>query len=190
MSDGLGGGWGAGAARCRPDFPIGIGTTASDVPRTMSDPLISIVIPCYNAAAYLGDCVESVLRQEADCEIILVDDGSTDDTLDRARRLMHEHAAMVVVACQRNLGPAASRNTGLRLAQGKYICFLDVDDRFVPGFFAAALSLLEADPSTVAVCCRIELVGAHRAVETWHVEALEQSIPGNMIIRTEAVRQI
>jgi predicted O-methyltransferase YrrM len=156
----------------------------------MSSPLVSVVIPCYNGSAYLDDCSRSVLEQTRDCEVIVIDDGSTDETLDRAKALVAEHPTRALVACQGNQGPAAARNTGLRLARGKYVAFLDVDDQYLPGFFAAAVPLLEADPSVVMVTCRIELVESHRPVEAWQVQVLERCLPGNLIVRTDAARRV
>src|SRR5262245_20076734 len=127
----------------------------------MDDPLISAIIPCYNGSAFLRDSVRSVLEQRVPCEVIMVDDGSTDDSLDRARFLMREYPGSAVLAAQPNQGPAAARNTGLRLARGKYVCFLDVDDQYAPGFFTEALRLLENDPAVAAIFCQVELVQAH-----------------------------
>ena len=87
--------------------------------------LVSVIIPCYNQAHYLGEAIASVLGQtHAHYEIIVVDDGSTDDT----ERVAARHTG---VRCLRkkNGGLAAARNTGLRASKGDYVVFLDADDR-------------------------------------------------------------
>ena len=101
-----------------------------------------------------------------------------------------EHPATILLVCQSNQGPSAARNTGARLARAKYVCFLDVDDWYERGFFEAALPVLEADAALMAVACRIELVDAHRTVEPWHLATMEISLPANLILRAEAVRQL
>ena len=89
---------------------------------------ISVIIPVYNVAPFLGQCVQSVIQQTyKDLQIILIDDGSTDGS----DLIMKELAAMdrrVVVVSQGNRGVSAARNNGLSLASGKYILFLDADD--------------------------------------------------------------
>lgn len=85
--------------------------------------MLTVIIPCYNYAQYLTECVESVRRQSYPAEIIVVDDGSTDDTLLRCQQLK------VTFIHQPNKGEAAARNSGIRLASGPYIMCLDADDR-------------------------------------------------------------
>ena len=92
--------------------------------------LVSILIPAYNASRWLTECVESALAQTwAHKEIIIVDDGSKDDTLAVARR--YESRAVKVVT-QANTGAPEARNHALRLAQGDYIQWLDADDVLHP----------------------------------------------------------
>lgn len=155
----------------------------------MPCPLVSVVIPCYNGSGYLADCIGSVLAQSTHCEIIVVDDGSTDHSWEQARTLLQDHGAGYVLG-QANLGPAVARNTGLRMAQGKYVGFLDVDDQYGPTFLNTAVQVMEADPTVVAVFCEIELLNAHRPVEAWQKEVIEQSLPSNLLTRTETVRNI
>lgn len=89
-------------------------------------PLVSIVIPAYNASLWLGDAIRSALAQTWPVkEIIVVNDGSTDDSLAIAQSF---ESAGVVVLTQVNRGASAARNTGLQRAQGDYIQFLDADD--------------------------------------------------------------
>ena len=90
--------------------------------------LISVVIPCYNQAQFLGEAIESVLAQTyLPVEIVVVDDGSTDDPEKVAGRYPG-----VSFVRQANRGPAAARNTGLNKSTGSYLLFLDADDRLLP----------------------------------------------------------
>jgi len=105
-------------------------------------PLISVVIPTYNADAYIESCLDSVFSQHGDfqLDVIVVDDGSRDDTVARVRGCGHP------VRCveQANAGPAAARNTALRMARGDFIAYLDSDDLWPPGKLANQIALLQA----------------------------------------------
>lgn len=89
--------------------------------------MISIVIPSYNQQEYLPDAIESALQKEANIEIIIVDDGSTDHSLEIAERYAKEYPEIKVIK-QVNKGLASARNTGIMNAKGDYIFFLDADD--------------------------------------------------------------
>jgi glycosyltransferase involved in cell wall biosynthesis len=94
----------------------------------MATPLITTVIPVYNGESYLGEAIESVLTQtHCPVELIVVDDGSTDDTSAVAARFGND----VRYVSQPNGGPAAAMNRGLALARGDYISFLSADDVWV-----------------------------------------------------------
>ena len=88
----------------------------------------SIVIPVYNTAPYLKECIDSVLNQtQKEIEVIAVDDGSTDNSLEILHELQKKHPQLTVIH-QENLGVGGARNTGMALAVGEYIYFLDSDD--------------------------------------------------------------
>lgn len=93
--------------------------------------VFSVIIPVYNAGAYIEQSLSSVFAQSFDdFEVIVVDDGSTDDTADRLNAFADQPALRYVY--QANAGPAAARNAGLALAQGQFIAFLDSDDLWHP----------------------------------------------------------
>ena len=117
----------------------------------MSPPLVSIIIPCFNAGRWVAATLESALAQTwPHCEIIVVDDGSTDDSLAIARTFAPRG---VQVISQPNAGASAARNHGLRVARGDFIQFLDADDLISPDKIAAQVELLRArPPGTVATC--------------------------------------
>ena len=104
-------------------------------------PEISVILPCYNAAAFLEPCLESVMRQSLrDIEILVVDDGSLDDTRAVAQRLAATDSRITVLE-QTHTGPGAARNRGLAASRAPYIAFVDSDD-FLP--HDACSTLLEA----------------------------------------------
>ena len=109
--------------------------------------MVSVILPAYNAQPYLNDCVSSILHGNAvpGLDIILVDDGSNDNTGILAANLGCR------VFKQPRRGAAAARNKGLAEAPGPYVFFLDADDLLMPGSLAAMLSLLESEPRVMAV---------------------------------------
>jgi len=108
--------------------------------------LVSTIIPVYNRPVLLREAVASVLAQTyRPIEILVVDDGSTDDSPDVASRLALENSGEVIVVRQPHAGIAAARNAGLRQARGEFIQFLDADDLLMPGKFARQVEGLAAD---------------------------------------------
>lgn len=107
-------------------------------------PLVNVIIPTYNRASMLTAAVDSVLAQTfPDFEVIVVDDGSTDETLDK----LSAYGDRVRVISQQRRGVAAARNTGARAANGRYLAFLDSDDRWVPKKLAVQTAFMEASPN-------------------------------------------
>jgi glycosyltransferase involved in cell wall biosynthesis len=103
------------------------------------DPLVSVVLPAYNARAYIAQAIRSVLDQDyQNLEIIVVDDGSSDGTPDEAR-LFGERVRVIE---QKNGGPAAARNRGVAHARGKLLAFIDADDLWLPGKLRAQVDYL------------------------------------------------
>jgi glycosyltransferase involved in cell wall biosynthesis len=122
-----------------------------------ADLLISVIVPVYNAEAYVEQAVHSALEQPFDLEVILVEDGSSDNSLAVCDRLAREDERVRLMRHPggANKGAGASRNVGIRAARGKYIAFLDADDYMLPERFQTDIALLEADPT---------LDGVHGAV--------------------------
>jgi glycosyltransferase involved in cell wall biosynthesis len=109
----------------------------------LSPAKISVLIPAYNAEAYIAESIESVLAQTwTNTEIIVVDDGSTDDTLQQAQKFA---GSTVRVISQANAGASAARNKAFTLATGEYIQYLDADDLLHPDKLAAQMRCLSAD---------------------------------------------
>lgn len=115
--------------------------------------LVSVIIPSYNYAAFLPQAVASVFDQRApgiEVEVIVVDDGSTDNTAEVAASLGSD----VVFIRQENAGPSVARNAGLRVAHGDFAAFLDADDLFAAGLLASHLRVFEARPELDMTICR------------------------------------
>lgn len=105
--------------------------------------LFSIIVPVYNAGKFLGKTIESVISQSfSDWQLILVNDGSTDNSLEICQEYSVQEPRILVLS-QRNLGVSAARNAGTDAAQGKYILFLDSDDEYQPGALNAVANLIE-----------------------------------------------
>ncbi len=114
----------------------------------LREPKFSVVIPAYNASAYITDCLNSVLAQcEKDFEVIVVNDGSTDNT---AQMVANFTDSRIHLVHRPNGGLAAARNTGIRAAKGEFVAFLDADDRWCEEKLAAHRQALETD-STASV---------------------------------------
>jgi glycosyltransferase involved in cell wall biosynthesis len=117
--------------------------------------LVSVIIPAFNAASFLPHAVASIDRQGYDpVEIIVVNDGSTDDTEKVARNL----PSVGHYFYQENKGPAAARNHGLKHARGEFIAFLDADDEWPAGKLDLQLGRLRAEPRLDVVLGRIQYI--------------------------------
>ncbi|WP_324780172.1 glycosyltransferase family 2 protein [Thiobacillus sedimenti] len=113
-------------------------------------PRISVVIPCYNGAAFLHEAIDSALSQiGVDHEVIVVNDGSTDDS----RAIMARYGPRIRVVDQANAGLPAARNAGIRAAQGALFAFLDADDWWAPDFLAKLSAALDAHPQAAIAYC-------------------------------------
>lgn len=113
----------------------------------MNGPLVSVIVPVYNAERFIADTLESIRAQDYEpTEVIVVDDGSADNSADVARAF---GGAQVVQ--QSNQGPAAARNEGLKRARGEFIAFVDADDLLPPTKLSKQVSYLLAHPNVGCV---------------------------------------
>ncbi len=117
--------------------------------------LVSILVPAFNAAPWIAETLASALGQtHPRCEIIVVDDGSRDETLARARGVADAHPDRVRVVTQTNAGASAARNHALRLARGEFIQYLDADDLLSPRKIELQLARLASAPADALATCR------------------------------------
>ncbi|MFK7935692.1 MAG: glycosyltransferase family 2 protein, partial [Saprospiraceae bacterium] len=109
---------------------------------------ISVIIPVFNAAQYVTEAVQSALQQPETAEVILIEDGSTDDSLQVIEELKAQYAKVKVIqwADGQNHGPAATRNLGIDHAKYEFIAFLDADDFYLPNRFLKTRQLLQTQP--------------------------------------------
>jgi glycosyltransferase involved in cell wall biosynthesis len=117
-----------------------LATTAVSTSEAL-DPLVSVIVPCYNAAEFLEEALRSVLAQSyPEVEVLVVDDGSTDNSAEIARRFPVRYIR------QENRGLSEARNTGIRESKGSYLVFLDADDRLKPRAIETGLAALAPRP--------------------------------------------
>jgi len=141
----------------------------------MTRPTVSIVLPTYNRAAFLPQALASIRSQTfTDWELVVVDDGSTDDTARLVRDLAQGWSQPVRYHRQENQGAYGARNTGLDLADGEFIAFFDSDDVWLPHHLADCVAGLAADPQVdwVYGACRVVdyLTGRTISPSTFYVD--------------------
>ncbi|MGA2736241.1 MAG: glycosyltransferase [Bryobacteraceae bacterium] len=128
-------------------------------------PRASVVVPSYNAAAYLPYAIDSVLAQTSpNWEIVIVDDGSIDDTrvvVDSYRSKLQNRLQYVY---QPNQGVSAARNSGIRAARGEFIALLDADDVWLPQRLQRSIEALDADPAVGLVHARVARIDTRGSV--------------------------
>jgi glycosyltransferase involved in cell wall biosynthesis len=131
------------------------------------DPRVTVIVPVHNVEAYVGATLDSLARQSfSDFEIIVVDDGSTDATVDAVQR--HPDPRIRLFKHLENQGPAAARNTALERARGSYIALLDADDLAVPERLAVQVAALDADPGLAMIGSQVGLI-TQAGARTSHV---------------------
>lgn len=111
---------------------------------------ISVIMPAYNAEKYIAQAIESVLQQDVELELIVIDDASVDDTAKSVEKYTSDDR-VIFIQNKENMGVAESRNVGIRRARGKYIAFLDADDWWLEGKLKEQYEKLER--SGQVLCC-------------------------------------
>jgi glycosyltransferase involved in cell wall biosynthesis len=121
------------------------------------NPKVSVIIPAYNVSQFLVEALDSLQRQTyKDFEVLVIDDGSSDDTYDIARR--HPISMLRLIRHEENMGVAAARNTGIKWARGEYIALLDGDDIAFPTRLERQVCALDADPSLAMVGSQVKVI--------------------------------
>lgn len=162
----------------------------------MSTPEVSIVMPTYNRAHLIGESIQSVLDQTfQDFELIIVDDGSSDDTEAVVKRFNDPRIRYIY---QQNKGQSGATNTGIRNARGKYIAFLDSDDLWVPELLEVEVAILDAKPDIGLVYAKAQAMDEkgnpkpriRGAYEKYPGETLKSMLYGDFsCIQTTLVRR-
>ncbi len=121
-------------------------------------PMISVVMPAYNASGYIGQTIESVLNQTfTDFELLIIDDGSTDSTLTVAHQYGRRDRRIKVIS-QANQGVSATRNRGIQEAKGQFMAFLDADDLWLTDKLAAHIEHFHTNPNLAVSFSRVEFI--------------------------------
>lgn len=113
---------------------------------------VSVIVPVYNAAKYLSQCLDSILHQTLiSIEVICIDDGSTDNSLEILKQYQRRNPRLIVRA-QKNQFAGIARNNGMKIARGKYLIFWDADDFFAPTALEKMFNKCERDNADICVC--------------------------------------
>jgi glycosyltransferase involved in cell wall biosynthesis len=152
---------------------------------------ISILSPCYNGAATLGRALQSCLIQPEAAQILVVDDGSTDQSTHIATQFSRLDPRVSLLRMPHNGGPARARNWGALHASHELLAFLDADDEYLPGALTAASTFLSENPTSVSVRLDVDYADfpaeltAHPDFAT-HAATLSNTVPSSLIIRRAA----
>ncbi|HSI71136.1 MAG TPA: glycosyltransferase family 2 protein [Gillisia sp.] len=108
-------------------------------------PLVSVIMPAYNSADFIGEAIESVLAQTwNNWELLVIDDASTDGTVKIVKEYSSKHPNIIILKNSTNLGTGSSRNKGIKAATGRFIAFLDADDLWMPGKLEKQLRFMQS----------------------------------------------
>lgn len=155
-------------------------------------PLVSVVVTCFNYGHHLREAVESVLAQTfRSWEVVIVDDGSTDETPEVAAKLQADYPRHAIrVIRQANSGkPALARNRGITESHGRYILCLDADDKLSPDFLEACVSVLEANPKVSIAYPEVQKYGESCKFEPHPAYSFEMLCRFNFITLTTVFRR-
>ena len=148
----------------------------------------SVVIPCYNQGSFIKEAVDSVLAQTfQDFEIIIVNDGSTDETTNWI--LSNFHVPKTTIIHTENKGVSSARNTAIKAAKGKYILPLDADDKIAPTYLEKALNVLEKNNNINIVYCDAEYFGNKTGKLCLSPYSLKQILNDNCIFVSAVFRK-
>ena len=150
---------------------------------------VSVVIPCYRCAHTIGDAVASVAAQAArPAEVLLIDDGSGDDTLQRLQEIAQSHPPgwIKVIALPRNAGPAAARNAGWSRATQPWIAFLDADDTWHPQKLKLQMEALANDPSIALIAHPMNMQPRWAEPPPLNYPAVVQAVPRHLLMLRNA----
>ena len=120
---------------------------------------VSVIIPAFNAADTIVRAIDSVRSQTArSLEIIIIDDGSTDTTIEVATANIRVGENIQLIKMPKNSGVSAARNAGISIAKGKFLAFLDADDIWLPQKLSKQIEVMEKDPTITLVSCNSQLI--------------------------------
>lgn len=167
---------------------------------------VSVIIPAYNAAATITRAVASVRAQRGKgIEIIVINDGSSDKTVEVVRAAIEPGENIIVLELATNSGVSAARNAGIAIARGAYLAFLDADDIWLPGKLVKQIAVMQSDPAITLVSCNSQMTSAEgvplkeghlnrppvQGAEAWKTLLVYNFLPTPTVLaRTTLVRQL
>lgn len=147
-------------------------------------PLVSVIIPAYNCAGMISRAIQSVLIQEVPVEIIVIDDGSTDE-LEQVMKVYEDTPALSFWKNETNLGAAGTRNRGVKLAKAEYVAFLDADDYWEAGKLKKQLQIMK-EKDCVLSCTARELL-TPEGEQTGRVIPVKEEITYRDLLRHNSI---
>ncbi|MFJ1262523.1 glycosyltransferase family 2 protein [Capnocytophaga canis] len=146
-------------------------------------PLVSVLIPCYNVEKYVVEAVMSIINQTYDkLEIILIDDGSTDDTTKLLKKMAKQDKRVIFVQNDKNIGLIDTLNKGLQICSGKYVARMDSDDISLPQRIERQVQFLEKNKDIGIVGSYIQFFGEKKGV--WRMETEDRLIKSSLFYTT------
>jgi glycosyltransferase involved in cell wall biosynthesis len=145
----------------------------------MANPLVSVILPVYNAETYIAEAIESILTQSyKNLELILINDGSTDRSLD----IMQSYADIrIQIISRENRGLVASLNEGIMKAKGKYIARMDADDISLPKRFEEQVAFLEMHPEVGLCGTAVMMFGNKIKGKIWRLPQSDNRIKSELL---------
>lgn len=164
-----------------------------EIELSMDPKRVSVIIPVFNAGKYLEEAINSILTQECKpLEIILIDDGSTDDSLEIAKK----YKTKIRIFTQENKGAAAARNLGVKNSKGAYLAFLDADDLWTPNHLSLLLKVFGDDPELEMAFGNVEQFISPELAGHENIKIMEENRimpgyhPGAMLIKKETFLKV
>lgn len=155
-----------------------INVTEEPIKKSSETPLVSIIIPCYNDGKNINDAIDSCRNLDyPEKEIIIVDDGSNEDTVSILKKIDESNSDIKVIFLEKNGGPAKARNIGISEAKGTYILPHDSDDTFHPSYLKLAVQTANSNEKLSPIYCDTKHTGNITAIENrpeWSQERLKQ----------------
>lgn len=152
-------------------------------------PIISVIVPCYNQGQYLAEALDSVLSSTLqDWECIIVNDGSTDNSADVAKRFV-ERDSRFRLLYQQNAGPSAARNHGVNESTGEFILFLDGDDKIESEYISSGVSYLKRHTDCTLFYCKARTFGSEEKIKNWNYTTYRNLLRYNSIDCCSIIRR-
>lgn len=153
-----------------------------------NNPKVSVIIPTYNRAHPVGRAIESVLNQTyQDFELIVVDDGSTDNTEEIIKEFQLKDNRIIYLKHDENKGGSAARNTGIKASKGEYIAFLDSDDEWLPEKLEIEIRILNDDRNLIICSTGYTFINEKNGVIIGSSKVQEERISQKIVLRGQCI---